>query len=250
MILVLASFASIVLAQPLEIDSGASAKLVGPRYRIGIIDTGYNPEKATTTAPIKLCKSGHYDYMTKTENLAYVHRHGTMIMNLIAEKLKDVDYCFVVYQIMSDGSLTAATEDIASALLKAASAKLTAVNISLNSGKGESAYDEKEELAYKAATANGVVVFLASGNAGVKLNKKCDWYPVCYGPHKNLVIVGGRQYENPKEVETLFNYGPRISVYAPSHYVDGDVLYRGTSYAAPRALAEYILFLEYKRLGK
>lgn len=251
-LLVLAS--SAVLAQPLEVMQQTGSKVKEARYIIGVVDTGYDPGEADPSANIRLCKTGHYDYLTKTPNLAYTSKHGTQIMNLIAQKLNsDVDYCFVVYQITDDLDHPGADPGrLGEILLKAIASGVDVVNMSLNSSQGLGQRVEAEEAAFKAAAANGMAVFLASGNAGAKLDKVCDYYPACYGPYQNLVIVGGQKYEDPKEPDHTFNYGSRVSVYAPSWYRDPSTgaVYYGTSYAAPRALAEYILALERKRLGK
>ncbi len=243
--------ATLACGQPLELDPG-SAKLAGQSktYRIGIIDTGYLPSKATEKTRSHLCKDGHYDYLTDTPNLNYTGEHGTRIMNLISAKLapEHVDYCFVVYQVTTNlNDPGAFPETLAKALLRALAAKLVTVNVSLDSEN--TIPDERERSAFAAATSNGLMIFLAAGNSGNELGKSgCKWYPACYGPYKNLILVGAQKLgEVPMQPEKAYNWGSRVSVYAPAYYDDDDIRHTGTSYATPRALAEYILFLESKR---
>ncbi len=217
-----------------------------PHYKIAIIDTGYDPARATV--PLKLCKTGHYDYFTKTANLNFRDAHGTRVANLIAEKLKNVNYCAVIYQTATLGTMSTAN-DRANALNLAIGEQVVAINMSIQSDPRTS---DVEREAFKFVSEARVAIFVAAGNngdgyQGKNLDKNCNIYPVCYG-FKDLVVVGAQDPENPKEHALSSNYGKkRVDIWAPGYYEDATDSAFGTSYAAPRALAEYILFLDSKR---
>ncbi len=218
-----------------------------PRYKIAVIDTGYDPARAHV--PAKLCKIGHYDSLTKTANINYYHPHGTQVVDLIAEKLKDVDYCIVIFQTMTTGNSKkpeATPEDIAKALNDSIGLGITAVNLSLSS---ETPAAAEEDGIKNVATAR-IPMFIAAGNKHRNLDYGCVAYPACYR-YKNIVIVGAQDENFPNTPSPISNYGKRVTVWAPGYYHMGDESEwqaSATSYAAPRALSEYILFLEHKRL--
>lgn len=217
-----------------------------PRYKIAVIDSGYDPARAYE--PAKLCKTGHYDFFTKTANVAYYHVHGTHVADVLVEKLKDVDYCLIIFQVFtetfSDGP-KAGAKDIAQALHDSIGLGVTAINMSF----GSFVAVKEEEQALKATATVPIPAFVAAGNDHMDLDKKCGYFPACYSA-KNIVIVGAQDIDVPKMHAEYSNYGKRVSVWAPGYFNKGEESgwKYGTSYAAPRALAEYILFLEHKRL--
>jgi hypothetical protein len=211
------------------------------KYRIGILDTGYDPESATVE--LKLCETGHYDFLLEQPGISHNHVHGTYIANIIAEKLKDIDYCAVIYQVQDylDGYIYSnKTED---ALKRAKSEHLTALNISI-SGEYRSL---GEESALRSIT-EVTPVFIAAGNKGLNLDEYCNVFPACYDV-KNAIVVGALNYEDPSQHAEISNYGKRVDIWAPAYYKDGDKISIFTSYAAPRALADYVLYLDNRDKG-
>ncbi len=89
---------------------------------------------------------------------------------------------------------------------------------------------------------------MAAGNKKLNLvRKKCLQFPECYS-FKNLIVVGAQDYNEPKKHAEYSNYGTRVDLWAPGWYLNKDgSMSHGSSYAAPRALSEYILYLERKK---
>lgn len=208
-----------------------------PPFKIAVIDTGYRPD--TAAVPAKLCDSGHFDYFTNTANLNYVHPHGTLIASLIAEKLHDVDYCLVIYQVAYSGNGRAYQKDIADAVNRAIGEGVIAINVSLTE---KSISVEPERQAFEFASKANIPVFIAAGNASQDLDKNCDFYPTCYR-FPNEIIVGAQDPMEPTKHAQSSNYGKVVQAWAPNWYDDGDTQETGTSFAVPRALAEYVLYL-------
>lgn len=221
--------------------TGARNAELGPQYKIAIIDTGYDPQRATEK--LKICKDGHYDYHTNTPNLGFIDGHGTFVANLIAEKLSKVDYCAEIYEVFADAT-TMHASDLAEAIDRAIRAGVIAINISLGSDYLDSV---SVESAMEQASDLGILVFVAAGNHGTDLDKNCWIYPACF-KLKGEIVVGAQDPTDPKEHAIDSNYGKKtVSIFAPGWYDDGENQDFGTSYAATRALAEYVLFLDHKR---
>lgn len=227
---------SIVVAVTLTIN--AHADLVHPKYKIAIIDTGY-----LVTFPgankLKLCPTGHYDFGNDKPGIGVtkvVHRqtHGTFVGMIIAEELKDVDYCALIYQVQNSSN-EIPTEFILAALKMATEVHATLANLSYVMYQ----YDLSERWALRDFLATGTHAFVAAGNNSKNLDESCDAYPACY-PLKNLYAVGAF---NPilHLPDTYSNYGSVINL-----WFSGDVSFNGikdygTSFAAPRALVDYVL---------
>lgn len=221
-----------------------------PRYKIAIIDTGY--DENTATEKLKLCKTGHFDMFTKQPRVNYRHPHGSQVASIIAKRLKNVDYCAVVLQIVSLPLSEWRPDNTAVTLTKAMEADVDAVNMSFG---GVDPVDSElgrlpEKLAVQAAGEQGIVMFMAAGNDSLDLDKECNAFPACYQT-KNKVVVGYTDPFYPNKRNPDSNYGKVVKVWARGDYQDKTgYIHYGSSYAAPRALAEYILFLEHKRLGQ
>src|SRR5688500_13023422 len=71
--------------------------------KIAIIDTGYNPEQATYD--LELCPGGQYDFDTNTPTLQSFGSHGTDVGSVVAKGLMDVEYCAVIYQVMTPAGI-------------------------------------------------------------------------------------------------------------------------------------------------
>ncbi len=171
--------------------------------------------------------------------------HETRVASIIAEKLQDVDYCLVFFQIFTDADFNTNSWVLKSAAEKAAALRVTAVNMSYTGGLWQQ--DEFDGLV--AIDKADILMFIAAGNKTHDLDKACSFYPTCYDL-KHIIIVGAQDIDNPKKHSSFSNYGKRVSIWAPGYYNydDSEQGRSATSYAAPRALADYILFLEHKRL--
>jgi len=216
--------------QPVYVDNA--------KYRIAILDSGFDPSRAT--AKLKLCKTGHWDYLTHTPNINYTDVHGTEVASIIADKLKDVDYCVIIYQIFNTGTRHVGLDAFIDALKKAKDEKLNAINMSFAGYENSDEELKLLNLVYK----SGAAIFVAAGNNGKNLDKVCDVFPACYSV-KSLIVVGALDFENPKNKAQTTNYGKKVNIYAPGYYVTntGDLQF-GTSYASPRALSSYIEYLD------
>jgi len=214
-----------------------------PRYKIAIIDSGYDPSRSNIG--LKLCKEGHYNYQTKTATAGFTHVHGTRVADLIATPLKDLDYCAIVYQVVTDDVNQISLENTTDAINLAIAEQVDAINYSM-AGTSQS---PTEKAALQTAANIGIPVFIAAGNHGLNLDKTCNIFPPCY-KIKGITVVGAQDYDSPKHRAKTSNYGKIVDFWAPGYYknVHEDLMYFGTSYAAPRALSEFILFLEHKRL--
>ncbi len=235
-------FAMVLGSTPTPVKYPPIQPVATAQYRIAIIDSGYDPSRAQV--PLKLCKTGHYDYFTETPNLNYIDDHGTQVADLIAEKLKDVDYCAIIIQLFRGVDHRHLHTDFVDAFKRADAAGAMAINVSLSSN--DDVY-EGEETVLRTLSKKKIALFIAAGNERKYLDAKCTNYPECYH-FRDMIVVGAQDYMNPNQHAGYSNYGPLIDIWAPGYYERADgMVNQGTSYAAPRALAEWILFLSKKK---
>jgi subtilisin family serine protease len=189
--------------------------------RIAIIDTGYAGTK------LKLCPSGHFDYMTKKPVVGSQSSHGTSVGDIIADGLVGIDYCAVIFQIRDKNGYST-IDNYVDALERIAKGNFVALNISLAGGL----QSVKERDALRAVAVKWTAVFVASGNDGKNLNYECDIFPACYDI-PNVHPVGALDGEG-KQAKTS-NRGTRINLWYSGVFMGA----YGTSFAAPRALVDY-----------
>lgn len=202
------------------------------KYKIAILDTGYNPERAVTK--LKLCKNGHYDFFSETAKLASTNPHGTYVAALIAEPLQDVDYCAVVYQLVGkEGEIS--PQNVMRAILMAKDEGVVAANMSINGPFS----NFLEQRALRAASNTGMKIFVAAGNDKKDLNVACASFPACYDI-PNLIMVGALT-DDLSQPAQYSNYGARIQAWYAGRYFDGVTMAQGTSFACPRALGDWLL---------
>lgn len=139
------------------------------RVKIAIIDTGVTMDDAVYPY---LCHNGHRDFT----NTGIVDRsgHGSMIANIITQKLDPAEYCLIILKWYNQGGgdPLLAAKGISEA--NAQGARI--INLSL-SGTGAK---EAEAVAIKEAIVRGAVVIVAAGNDHRDLNDDCDTFPACY----------------------------------------------------------------------
>jgi subtilisin family serine protease len=205
----------------------------GQQIRIAIIDTGYSPRFGSV--PLKLCKTGHFDFMTSKPEVGSVSPHGSIVGAIIAEELQDVNYCAVIYQVVGPEGLTATT--VQKAFEKAKTSGIAAINLSL-SGR---AHSFAEKNAIKAVADRGTVIFAAAGNDQMDLGNFCNSFPACYSI-PNMYVVGATERENSYPARYT-NYGTKVTIWLPGDYEFQGQVVEGTSFAAPRALSDYVYSL-------
>lgn len=212
---------------------GITAFAKEPKYKIAILDTGYDEQAALV--PLKLCKTGHYNYATKKAEVGTApERHGTLVATIVASILEDEDYCAIIFQLMSaDGSM-GDNDAVIDALKRAKAAKVVAVNLSFRSGF----YNWSEYRALKALSDDGVMLFAAAGNEHTDLNVSCMAYPACYRI-TNLIAVGALTIDSDAPA-SYSNYGAKVSQWFRGDFTSPYMQARGTSFAAPRALGYYV----------
>jgi hypothetical protein len=208
-----------------------------PKYKIAIIDTGYSDHPFDTQ--LKLCKTGHFDFRSNTPTIGSSGEHGNVVSLIIAEKLKNVDYCAVIYQWADEFGYYTIEGEIR-ALQLAKKEHFTAINMSLN---GRTTSVQEREL-LKSILDEGTTIFVASGNDGSNLDYECLAFPTCY-KLDGLYSVGAVDMKTGKQAR-FSNHGSVVKLWfsgeAPPQYEAR----AGTSFAVPRALSEYILRLEKK----
>jgi hypothetical protein len=214
--------------------------------KIAILDTGYDAEyaKQIGAEPLKLCPTGHYNFDTSKAEVGFLNqrlfegrgKHGTVVASIIAENLKRVNYCAIIYQIYKTPTiLNSAIANAITALKMMEKEGVTAVNMSYGGYEPHS-----EEFAVMNHLSNkGTMFFVAAGNDHKDLSKQCRYFPACYDI-LNKVTVGAKNYAGLCSVS---NYG-KIVTYAlglPPAYLKLKEKVCATSYAVPNALSDYVL---------
>lgn len=214
--------------------------------RIAIIDTGWNPiEGMPDYMYLKLCKSGHFDFNQNKAEVGHTENlHGTVVGAIIAAELRDINYCAVIYNVDVDGRPSLA--NMIKAFNMASNEGLVAVNVSI---EGIS-HDYLEKRALEKLTSKGTVVFVAAGNRGVNLSEHCSSYPGCYKV-PNVVVVGATGIDDYEHRAGYSNYGQEVTVWYPGSILFAGERVNGTSFAAPRALADFVFsFVSLQQLDK
>lgn len=213
----------------------ASAPASADTIKIAIIDTGYNKDEATF--PLKLCKTGHYDYAMKREAvIPSKDLHGTNVASVIAKELIDEDYCAIIFRVTLGPSYKYELEN---ALVRAQKEKVKAINLSIVGV--QHSYLEKQ--LFIDATKAGIKIFTGAGNDNINLDQMCIAHPGCYGI-EGVVTVGSLSPDYTQKA-VYSNYGTKVNVWYPGAVRKKDGRWaEGTSYASPAALADYVLSLK------
>ncbi len=176
---------------------------------IAVIDSGLPLDHSN----LKLCPKGAYD-LTNT-NIYDTIPHGKIIFNILAEKLKDVDYCVYsikVYTNRHDVKITTYLKALS--LVYLLPEKIDIVNYS-SSGTEKPILPWNsiglEEVLINGLVANGVKFVVAAGNGNKDLDKECNYWPACY---ENVIPVGNG-YNANRKLKTS-NYGSMIKHWYPS----------------------------------
>jgi len=201
----------------------ANAKTV----KIAIIDTGYDAEHAYGPE-LKLCKTGHYDFVTDTPTIGHTIYHGTEVGSILAQELNNLDYCAIIISVYNPHiSPEIPDRVVVSAYQKAINTGAIVVNYSIVGHVSSVA--ERNTIA---AAAKKVMIFVAAGNEGANLNEECLAFPTCFDI-PGVYAVGALDGKNKAKYS---NYGKRVKLWFSGKGVHGN----GTSFAVPRAIAHFV----------
>lgn len=202
------------------------------QIKIAIIDSGLNQSLIDEST---ICKTGHYDFVSNTEIIGRDEiNHGTPIAIILNKYIKNKNYCLLIYKIVSRNNKrgTISSLNIYRALQAAKENGASYINYSITgTGFSQMEYDGLQEV-------KDIKVFAAAGNEGKRLDStECHIYSACYG-FKHVRAIGAI---DSNEMRLSFsNYGKMVTDYQLGLHVIFGQEVRGTSFAAPVALAKDI----------
>jgi hypothetical protein len=202
--------------------------------KIAIIDTGYDSSLITTGPKLKLCKYGHYDFVKGTSTVGHTIEHGTRVAEILARELASVDYCAIIYSVYNPntrGVSQMPDEYISMAYNKASYEGVVAINSSFDAPQASIV----EREAIRDAIGRGATPFVVAGNRHMNLDNECLWFPACFDI-VNMQVVGALKGDLTGRA-SYSNYGSRVKLWYSGEYNSEE---RGTSYAVPRAVADYV----------
>lgn len=159
--------------------------------KIVVIDTGYNTENNT----LKLCDQGiDLTGYGLNDNLG----HGNNVAHIIADGLKDEDYC--IYPIKLFNDKTTSIDNFSNAMEM--TNNIPNVDI-VNLSYGGSYISYRERYYLRKLLDKGIKVVAAAGNYSDNLDINCNYYPACYDDR--IITVGMLGINNL--IHKLSNYG-------------------------------------------
>jgi len=197
------------------------------KVKIAVIDTGINPAPDLT-----LCKSGHKDFTGYGPQDSDPYTHGTAIARILSQA-NDGSYCVVMLKAFLGGR----SKNYIKALEYAKNENFAVVVLSLT-GMKELKWETK---IIRVMLNQKQAIFAAAGNNGITVTRgNCNIYPACLDSRINVISTYGKDY----------NHGYFVDAYKKGTAVDntGKIM-TGTSFAAPRAAAEYAKILSKLRRG-
>lgn len=216
-------------------------KVQAETIKIAVIDTGFSAAYFKYR-PVKLCPTGHYDFSQSNRKVGSTNIHGTFVAHMIADNLKDLDYCLIIYQAAgNDGLIDSVSVAVAVEMALRQGAKY--INMSI-SGRYPS---NVERDSIVKAQLMGVEIFAAAGNDGINLANEasCKSFPACYNGYVHAVEAMDGVYPCKDT-----NYGHMITDKAQGTALEYGVTDQcATSFASPRALSQYVLS-HYRQLPK
>lgn len=207
------------------------------QIRIVVIDTGFNKEAVPSA---KICKDGIIDFTGDGEGGRDELGHGTNIVGIIANELKDSDYCLYIIKIYTKtNKLDAASKYFAYILSLTLTIRIHPDVVNFSSSGSEE--NTAEKYLIKALTENGTIFVTAAGNESINLDSNCAAYPACY---TGVVSVGNLSSNLRPHYSS--NFGKRVSMWAVgTNITAGGFTMTGTSQSTAFATAAIV-----KRLQK
>lgn len=202
--------------------------------KIAVIDTGFS---AQAKDAVKLCKTGHYDFVNNEKKVGVdEYGHGTVVSAIMSQASKKKYRCMLVYKVIGFFGTNDVTKDIGRAIMHAVSNGAKVINISMG-GPGIS-YRNKRII--NAALKRGVKFFVAAGNDNVNMDKVCNYYPACYNlDNTNFHVVGSMNALMQKS--SYSNYGAKVNTWIFGEPIINGRIFYGTSFASPHAAGLYLL---------
>ena len=193
------------------------------QIRIAVIDSGYN----ISNHHLKLCDDGHKDFTSTGYNDTY--KHGDNIAHIIADRLKDLDYCIIILKVFD--KKTKEEQAGMYSILAFNYARTLNVDIVNYSASGIM-YSFIECRAVDYLINSGARFIAAAGNNKNDLDKECSSYPACC-TYKVTSVGNMNNTENQCGRHRLSNYGQRITAWEQGTevFANGSTL-SGTSQAA------------------
>jgi subtilisin family serine protease len=190
-----------IMSIPLLTQKAYSKVLNGKLVRVAVIDTGID----FTKVKAKICKDGLIDLTRK--GIKDTNGHGSNIVSIIADDLKDIPYCLIIFNYYIGG------DESGNFLRSRAAFEWLAINPNkvdiINMSGGGYGSNYAEESSIKKLLDDGVVIVAAAGNNATNLDKSCDFYPACYD--KRIIVVGNGEPEKNLLYKTS-NYGKIVDV--------------------------------------
>lgn len=205
------------------------------QIHIAILDTGISP----ISNNLKICPNGLIDLTGK--GMIDKIGHGRVINEIIADRLKKVNYCSYVIKIYGNTKEDSAFLNYEIALLMLTHMDIDIVNYS--SSGFETSYAE-QGLIYTLVQEQGIKFVTAAGNNTTELSfEKCKVYPACF---TKTIPVGNGFNEQLREKSS--NYGNRIQIWRYGNNITADGLtLSGSSLSAAIYSADLALELSKKQ---
>lgn len=210
--------------------------LAASPIKVVVLDTGLDLEDPRFK--FHLCKEGHKDFTG--EGIKDDVGHGTHVAGIIQETAGKSNYCLIIVKYSGIVEHRVFND----ALAYVYKIRPDIVNIS---GGGEGyTWIEKELFWF-----SNFIYVVAAGNSGTNLDKKCIYYPACYG-FGNIQVVGNL-LEDGKTKNSSSNYGSVVQYWEIGTNVESTLpfgrkgKFTGTSMAAPKRTGKLIKELNAKR---
>ena len=201
------------------------------------IDYHYNinlneREKIIADNPEKLIEKGYGNNDVQTNRSA----HGTSVATVLAQATQHPNISLMLLRSLPNGDER--DKDVISSIYYAVDNGADIINISFGKYSSPNAKEVYEAMEY--AQTHGVTIVLAAGNDYLNIDHKTSFPSPKYGSEKleNTLMVGSHSRYLRKS--SFSNYGElSVDIYAPGENISipdknsRDVIYNGTSYAAP-----------------
>lgn len=208
--------------------------------KVAIIDTGLMKD-AISVLNNRPCKTGHLNIINgKDEIFEDTDGHGSMVTLALDKKLGKANVCYIIYSL----NLTVpAVPQFTRVFKHIRNSNIRVVITSLS----VKSFNQSMKRAFKSILHRNRVFFFAAMNEGRNLDEFCNVYPQCFKmlDYNRIFLIGSIKPDGDREEYS--NYGLLVGPYFPGTLPTGAT---GTSFAAPRAAADYIKSLRRNRRKK